>query len=516
MIVHSILNVSQYLQWGLLTLSLAYLIQLAVGRIKFIRRINKLPTIPGAYPIVGHMLTLRGGLKVMMDAIRKFRETSPDEGMICVWMGPLPYVYLCQAETVEPILSSSKHVHKSLQYKFMALITGNGLLTISPEVWRFRRRLLTPAFHYKVLENFIGTMNEETGVLMKQIDKFADTAESFDISQYFNLCALDILVASTMGVRISSLEKSDTEYVTTIHKVAETYNKMYFNPIYYWTWTLNFSSVGKELKRYLRTIHGMTRRVIEEYKKEIRLEKLRQVTRREGEEGEVKKKKMAFLELLLTASENGKMLTNEEVCQEVDTLMAAGHDTTTAALCWAMVCLGSYPECQAKIQDELEEIFGDSERPATNEDLKKMKYLECIIKETLRFYPAGPVFGRLLTEDVKIGKYVLPAGTTVAVLTNQIHRNEKYFSEPDKFIPERFLPENSAGRHPYAYLAFSGGPRNCIGAKFAVMEQKVILSTLFRKYEVTFVDNMKTVKAHTSITLKPQGSVRIKIQTRQR
>jgi cytochrome P450 len=260
----------------------------------------------------------------------------------------------------------------------------------------------------------------------------------------------------------------------------------------------------------------MTRRVIEEYKKEIKLEKMRQVTERDSDNGVVKKKKMAFLELLLTASENGKMLTNEEVCQEVDTLMAAGHDTTTAALCWAMVCLGSYPDCQVKIHEELDEIFGDSDRPVTNEDLKKMKYLECVIKETLRFYPAGPVFGRLLTEDVKIGKHLLPAGTTIAVLTNQIHRNAKYYDEPDTFKPERFLPENSVGRHPYAYLAFSGGPRNCIGGKFAVMEQKVILSTLFRKFDVTFVDNMRTVKAHTSITLKPQGSVRVKLQRRQR
>lgn len=139
-----------------------------------------------------------------------------------------------------------------------------------------------------------------------------------------------------------------------------------------------------------------------------------------------------------------------------------GHDTTSASICWTLFLLGSSPEIQERVYEEINSIFeGDQTRSATMKDLNEMKYLECAIKDSLRLYPSVPFLGRHLFEDVQIGEYLIPAGTTALISTYVLHRDPKVFPKPEHFNPDNFLPENIAGRNPYAYIPFSAGPRNC-------------------------------------------------------
>ena len=128
--------------------------------------------------------------------------------------------------------------------------------------------------------------------------------------------------------------------------------------------------------------------------------------------------------------------------------------------------LATHPEIQRKCWEELNDIFdGDQDRAATSEDLARMKYLESCLKESLRLYQSVPIISRVLAEDIEILGYKIPANTNVILANFILHRNKEAFPNPDTFDPDRFFSSNSSKRHPYAYVPFSAGPRNCIGQK---------------------------------------------------
>lgn len=201
-----------------------------------------------------------------------------------------------------------------------------------------------------------------------------------------------------------------------------------------------------------------------------------------------KKKRLAFLDLLIEYSQNGTVLSDEDIREEVDTFMFEGHDTTSASISWTLFLLGTSPEIQERVVEEIDLVMcGDRERAPTMKELNEMKYLECAIKDSLRLYPSVPFMGRQINEDVVLGaynsikfdfgpilaqivlfnsgEYTVPAGTTCLISSYVLHRDPKVFPRPEKFNPDNFLPENVKGRNPYAYIPFSAGPRNCESTK---------------------------------------------------
>lgn len=164
----------------------------------------------------------------------------------------------------------------------------------------------------------------------------------------------------------------------------------------------------------------------------------------------------------------------------------------------------------------MQAIFQDSDRNATLNDLNDMKYLDRVIKEALRLYPPVPKVGRVLSEDVQLDEYKIPMGCMIGVHIYYLHRDERFFPDPEKFEPDRFLPENTAGRHPYAYIPFSAGSRNCIGRKFAQYEELSVLSSIFRNFKVKTVDKREDVKVASEIILRPLNGINVTIERRVR
>ncbi len=229
-------------------------------------------------------------------------------------------------------------------------------------------------------------------------------------------------------------------------------------------------------------------RVLNKFTRDIIKQRLAEkATSKEEEIKTDSRRRLAFLDMLISNFSEEKM-TLDDLQEEVDTFMYAGHDTNAISLSWTLYLLGRHPDVQRKVQAEVDAIFGDDETIEVDADhLGRMNYTEQVIKESLRLFPPVPMVLRKLPEDVEMDGHLIPAGTTCSVMIFAMHRNPEVWPRPDSFEPERFDKTNpdASSRHPFAFVPFSAGPRNCIGQRFAMFEQKLLLAHLMRSFHVT-------------------------------
>ncbi|XP_038611293.1 cytochrome P450 4V2 [Tachyglossus aculeatus] len=473
-------------------------------------RLMPVPSVARALPLVGHSLLLKPNGTDFFQQVIQYTEEFRHMPLWKLWIGPVPVVILYHAESVEAILNSSKQISKSYLYRFLEPWLGLGLLTSTGGKWRSRRKMLTPTFHFTILEEFVGVMNEHAETLVEKFEKHVDQ-DAFDCFMDVTLCALDIICETAMGRNIQVQNNGNSEYVRTIYRMSDLIHRRTKMP---WLWLdtcyLLFQE-GREHRQNLRVLHEFTDRVIAERSRE--LEQSRQVALKGP--GSPRPRRRAFLDLLLeTKDDAGNGLSPRDVREEVDTFMFEGHDTTAAAMSFVLFLLGSCPDAQRKVNDELDQVFGDSSRHATMDDLKELRYLECVIKESLRLFPSVPFLARTISEDCCITGFCIPKGTTALICPFALHRDPRYFPDPEEFRPERFLPENAHGQHPFAYVPFSAGLRNCIGQKFALLEEKTILSSLLRRFWVESVQKREELGLAGELILRPTRGLWIKLKRR--
>ncbi|XP_021929273.1 cytochrome P450 4C1-like isoform X2 [Zootermopsis nevadensis] len=410
---------------------------------------------PKGLPYFGNILTFNVPreklIKTFMDMHREYGDT------FCFWVIGFMYVFINDPDDIEVILNNRSHITKSLDYRLLEPWLSTGLLTSTGEKWHTRRKILTPAFHFKILEEYVQVFNVNSEFLVKNLE--AHIKEPFTtINEHINKCTLDIICEAAMGIPMHDNKYDHSEYTKAVKRLTKILVHRQLSPWLYRQFIYNLTPIGREDARLLQILHGFTNRMIKERREEYRAN-----LNSEENFNTKKKRRLAFLDLLIEISEKEGLLTDADIREEVDTFMFEGHDTTEAAISWTLYLLGAYPDVQEKVVAELNDIFWDSDRPATYEDLQRMKYLEQVIKETLRLYPSVPGFNRKLDVDVKLKNYTIPAGAFVPISPLILHRNAAVFPNPEEFNPDHFLPEKVQGRHPFAYIPFSAGPRNCIG-----------------------------------------------------
>nr|XP_022318084.1 cytochrome P450 4V2-like isoform X1 [Crassostrea virginica]XP_022318120.1 cytochrome P450 4V2-like isoform X1 [Crassostrea virginica] len=479
------------------------------------KKINSLPG-PVAVPILGNAHQLETNSRGFFLQMEKFMQEFFKNGMFRLWLGTKPIVAVYKAEYTEIVLQSSKHLDKADEYKFLHPWLGTGLLTSTGSKWKMRRRLLTPTFHFKILNDFVGVFHDQASIMVKRLSQVSDGRE-FNIFNYITLCALDIICETAMGRTVEAQSNSDSDYVKSVNKMTELVLQRQRTPWYWPDFLYNTIGYGKEHDRCLKILHGFTNKVIKEKMESMTdasRHSMEEVLNQHSDEDMYRSKgqRLAFLDMLMCKTEEGTQLSMEDIREEVDTFMFEGHDTTAAAMNWAVHLIGADPEVQKKIHEEMHQIFGDSDRPATMNDLKEMRYLECCIKEALRLFPSVPFFGRKLTEDCQFGEFRIPKDTTVIVAPPGLHRDERFFPDPEKFDPDRFLPEKSLKRHPYSYVPFSAGPRNCIGQKFAILEEKVMLSNIFRNFRVKSKQTREELFPIGDLIMRPEHGIFVELQ----
>ncbi|XP_049938559.1 cytochrome P450 4C1-like isoform X6 [Schistocerca serialis cubense] len=426
-----------------------------------------------------------------------------------LWLGPFAEVRITKPEHIEIVMASSDLITKADLYAFLHPWLGEGLLTSTGTKWHSHRKMITPAFHFTILDNFIEVFVEKAEVLVKLLKSKAD-GQAFDIYPHITRCTLDIICETAMGTPVDAQNNEESAYVNAVYSIGELTIKRIFNPLLHNDFIFRISNTGKEFYRKLDILHEFTRKVIRDKKLSKMMEKIDEKTDEIG-----RKRRVAFLDMLLAESEDGQKLTDQEVQEEVDTFMFEGHDTTSAAISWALVLLGHHPEIQENVHTELKDVFErDHFRGLTMQDLHNMKYLDMVIKEALRLYPSVPFIARKVTKDVQVGGYRIPEGVTVTMQICHTHRDPDHWPDPDRFDPDNFLPERVQGRHPFAYVPFSAGPRNCIGQKFAILEEKTVLSYVLRNFRVETVDRLEDLKLIGELVLRPMNGVNLRLWPR--
>ncbi|XP_043485900.1 cytochrome P450 4C1-like [Polistes fuscatus] len=221
------------------------------------------------------------------------------------------------------------------------------------------------------------------------------------------------------------------------------------------------------------------------------------------------KKRLSLLDLLIAASWNDNQIDEEGIREEVDTFMFEGHDTTASALCFALCLFAKHKDVQENIKEEVKSIMQENNN-LTISSLPKLSYLERCLKESLRLNLCVQLIFWHISYDMQLKHYLIPSGTMVGVNIYSVHRNKKYWPNPNVFDPDSFLPENIKGRHPYSYIPFSAGPRNCIGQKLAMLELKLFVAFLFYNFELETVDELDDVTFSSDVILTFSKLFRIK------
>ncbi|CAG9771770.1 unnamed protein product [Ceutorhynchus assimilis] len=470
------------------------------------RKCDWLPHAP-RIPFLGCVLEF-GALTEIFNTLT--RLTNNSKKMVYVELGNKWTIFVKNYDLTEFILSSSSTniLNKSIDYDNFLPWLGTGLLIAPGPKWRKRRKIITPAFHFSILEQFVDIFESNLQVLIKILEKEAMDKPGIDIYEYVTACALDTICETAMGVRIESQNNKNQDYVFAVKDFSRIAMARGFS---IWKGKDILFKLTKDYKKQeenLKIMHGFTNSVIKKRKEELQNNKnLEQLE----EDSLGRKRKLAFLDLLLNCTVDGQPLSQEDIEEEVNTFMFEGHDTTASAISSALFLLANHPDVQKKVRDEQREIFGENrDRPVTFQDFRDMKYLELVIKETVRMYPSVPLIGRLATGNIDYKGHIIPKGSMITLFIYGINRDPDYYEKPEEFNPERFL--DSTGKLPYSYIPFSAGPRNCIGQRFAVLEMKSVISGIIKNFELYPTDPPHKMVVSPEAVLKSVNGVMVRIQ----
>lgn len=373
------------------------------------------------------------------------------------------------------LTTSNRNFKKGKAFEASRLVLGNGLVTSEGDFWLRQRRLMQPAFHRERIKTYAEVMVDYT---TKMLDQWQD-GQIHNLEEDMQKLTLQIVNRLLFGLELSG-DKAAEVSGKVEHAFKEIQDRL-VNPLH-----LPESVPTPGNRRYLNTIRELDRVIFEI------------IEQRRANPGQ----KDDLLAILLEAQdEDGRQMTDQQLRDELLTLFIAGHETTALAMTWAFYLLSQHPEVETRLLDELNQVLQG--RTPQMADLPRLPYTELVIKETLRLYsPAQFLFREALT-DCEIGGYPVPAGTQLIAASWVLHRDPRFYDQPDEFRPERWESEKAKNLPKYAYAPFGGGPRLCIGNTFALTEAALLLATIAQRYRLS-LKTTKPVIPQVQATLHPK------------
>jgi len=439
---------------------------------------------PAGLPVLGNMMDFaRRRHHFLLDASKQYGEIAK------VKIAKYHLYILSNPDHVQDFFVKKKnHFIKAERSRAnLRGLTGDGLLTSVGDYHMSQRKMVQPALHATRIHAYADTMVE---IAESMLEKWQIGVER-NIHHDMMLITMEIVSRTLFGSDVMDDAIAVGEAIAFLQENA----RRNFVPLFELPEWLE-TPQRKRIKAARHTIDN----VIERFVKERR-------------SGDVTDTGDLLSMLLLGEDDDGNRMSDKEIRDEAVTLFAAGHETTSNALTWALYLLSQHPEVEAKLQQEVDTVLAG--RRPTLADLRELTYTNMIIKETLRLFPpAWTLMVRGIVEDVQFDDYTLPAEHGIFVSPYVLHHHPDLWEEPERFIPERFTPEKEKTYHKYQYIPFGGGEHVCIGNSYAMMEAALVLATIAQRYELRLRPDFE-VHERALITLVPADGMPMQIRERQ-
>jgi cytochrome P450 len=388
-----------------------------------------------------------------------------------------PAFFLNSPEHIQHVLQekNASYSKNTVQYNALSKITGKGLLTSEGPLWLRQRRLEQPAFSRQRLAALDGVIVPAVEAMLKRWELLAGTDEPLDVDREMMNVALEIVGKALFSIDLSQSAKKLTDAVLIVldHIVYQVRHPIQM---------LDFLITPRKARFYaaLSTLDLAVYDMI--------------AARRESDSGD------DLLGMLLRArDETGQPMSDQQVRDELITILIAGHETVASALTWSWYLLAQHPAAWEQLRAEVQSVLG--ERTPTTADLGALAYTGQVFSEALRLYPPAWVITRKAVEPDQYGPYLVPAGALAIISPYVIHRHPAYWSDPEAFQPERFAAGCTIPR--YAYIPFGGGPRLCIGNTFATIEAQMVLAMVTQRFRLELIPH-RSVVVDALVTLRPR------------
>jgi cytochrome P450 len=444
---------------------------------------TRVPPGPQGLPILGVSLDmLRDALSLLRRAAREYGDIV----RIPVLMGDR--ILLNHPDFIEQLLviQQSKFHKSTLSKEATQRLLGQGLLISEGDFWRRQRRLAQPAFHRARINQYAATMVE---IAQEHMRKWRG-GEERDVAHEMMATTLDIAVRTLFGTTLPGEAEQVGRAMTFLMRYSLSRARSPVSIPASWPTPRN-----RRANREFAFLDSLVFRIISE----------RQAQGNSNHHSDL-------LALLMGAmDEDGSQMTPQQLRDETMTLFLAGHETTALTLSWTWYLLGRNPAVEARLHEELNGVLGGRAPEAA--DLERFPYLQAVVNEVLRLYPPAYILARTSIAPCSIGGYDFPTGSTMLASQWVMHRDPRYYDEPDAFRPERWLDGLAARLPAGAYFPFGDGPRRCIGQGFALLESALVIATIAQKFQFRLVPGYPATP-EPLVTLRPRQGIRMTLQAR--
>ena len=444
-----------------------------------------LPPGPAGSWLLGNLAALRA------DPLDLFLQTAIAHGGLArIRVAHLSAYVVSEPELIKQILvGRMRRYAKGVSYESLRHLLGDGLLVAEGELWRRQRRLTQPAFHKKALEAKLPTLAECVERTCRRFDAHVERGEAFDLVAEMMRLALDVVGATLMGAEIA--DAIDTIEEVTGEASGWVYRHMQA-PIKLPPWVPTPGNI--RFRRAIRVLDGVVHRTIDAH--------------RRGEGGDT------MLARLMAAvdDESGDRMSDRQLRDEVMTFILAGHETTGSSLAWTWSLLGRNPEAMDRLGEEVDAVLARDEVPDAAA-LGKLVYTGQVIDEAMRLYPPAWSFTRTATEEDELGGYRIPQGAMIVISPWVNHHHPRFWQSPERFDPSRFEPAAVAARGHYEYFPFGGGPHMCIGKHLTLLEVRLAMAMLARRYRIELQDPSPPAM-DPSVSLRPRDPMFVRAHRR--